>query len=151
MWQRAPTRSWSLVRIVNCGRTGPVGPKLSSNQRKNRRKETKAKPRNPKPRNPKPSQRRLSPCRHRLCRHRLRCSDQEADVEADLFGSLGSRHGRAFPWPRGGRQERRRRGRDPKRHVEPCRRQRDADRRPGRRSRGRQVLHQRPHRTEPGR
>src|SRR6266700_7020858 len=63
-WQPAPIRSWSSVRIVSCGRTGPVVLKLFSSQRKNRRKKTKAKPRSPKL---KP--RRLSPCPQQPCRH----------------------------------------------------------------------------------
>ena len=40
---------------------------------------------------------------------------------------------------------------DPERGVEPGRRQRDADGRAGRRSRGRQVLCQHPHRSQSGR
>ncbi len=56
-----------------------------------------------------------------------------------------------FHGPRRGRQECRRRGRDPERDVEPGRRQRHADRRAGRRSARRQVLCQRPHRGQPGR
>ena len=39
----------------------------------------------------------------------------------------------------------------PNRHIEPGRRQRHADGRPGRRSRGRQVLCQHPHRGQSGR
>src|SRR6476661_1303548 len=76
-WQPAPIRSWSSVRIVSCGRTGPVVLKLSSSQRKTRRKKTKA-----KPRSPKLSLHLLSPCPQRPCRRhdRPNCARSRFDT-----------------------------------------------------------------------
>jgi len=47
-WQPAPERSWSSVRIVSCGRTGPVATEIVQQQRKIQTKKTKAKQRRPK-------------------------------------------------------------------------------------------------------
>ena len=59
----------------------------------------------------------------------------------------------AAPFPRPGRtrQECRRHGADPECRHQPGRRHRHTDRRPGRRPDGRQVLRQRPHRSQSGR
>src|SRR6267154_2344090 len=90
-------------------------------------------------------------CRHRHRRRRLRCRLQEADLEADLFGAIRPGDRGAFPWAGRSRQERRRQGPDPERHLKPGRRQRYPDGRTSRRSDGWQVLHQRPHRGQSGR
>ena len=87
--------------------------------------------------------------RHR--RYRLRCRHQEAELEADLFRAHRPGDRGAFPRAGRSRQERRRRGCDSECHLKPGRRQRHADGRPGRRSGGRQVLRQRPHRGQSGR
>src|SRR4029077_17735818 len=65
-WQPAPIRSWSSVRTVSCGRTGPVVLKLSSNQ--TIRKSDKQVPtsQTAPPRHPP---RRLNPCPQQPCRH----------------------------------------------------------------------------------
>ena len=76
---------------------------------------------------------------------------QEAELETDLFGALRPAtmahfHGPAAPGENAGVAVA-----IPNAELEPGRRQRHPDRRPGGRPDGRQVLHQRPHRGQSGR
>ena len=77
----------------------------------------------------------------------LRHGDQADNLHRHLFRAERRRDGGAYPLRRGGRRQCRRRRAVPQRQ-EPDQRHRDADRRPGRRPRSRQVLCQRPHRRE---
>src|SRR4029077_15370502 len=65
-WQPAPTRSWSSVRIVSYGRTGPVVLKLSSSQTIKKRDKQVLRRQQAQPRR---HPRRLSPCPQQPCRN----------------------------------------------------------------------------------